>query len=229
MRKKYKNELFQFLLSTKFGIDQFEIKEKQDYFKLESDFVVLKDTPFHFIIRNSNEDFEAFDCLYVNYAPGFPMSEILPSQDYFGFDSVLSQLKYWLESKVSAYLEDQEEPDLWEEFKNGNKTLNINNIDFDDQTIFNIDEKKQIELSLNELKLLIKNNLETTEEEQDLINARLDYLIDASKRLNKFDWKSLAISSLVSISVTLSLDTQKGHLLFELFKKVFSIIPMLLN
>lgn len=82
-------------------------------------------------------------------------------------------------------------------------------------------------MSINELKLLIQTNLKTTGEEQEVVAERLNYLIDASKRLNKFDWKSLAVSTLINISVALTLDTAKGHLLFELFKKVFSVVPMI--
>ena len=84
-------------------------------------------------------------------------------------------------------------------------------------------------MAIEELKLLIHKNLETTVEEQQVVNNRLDYLIEAMNRLNKFDWKSIAISSIMSISVALTLDTNKGQLLFDLFKKVFSIIPMLLK
>ncbi len=84
-------------------------------------------------------------------------------------------------------------------------------------------------MAIEELKLLIHKNLETTVEEQQVVNNQLDYLIEAMNRLNKFDWKSIAISSIMSISVALTLDTNKGQLLFDLFKKVFSIIPMLLK
>ena len=108
-----------------------------------------------------------------------------------------------------------------------NNSFKINEIDFYNRKAFNIDERKQIIMSINDLKLLINNSLNTSTEEQSLVNERLDYLIEASDRLNKFDWKSLAISTLISISITLSLDTQKEQLLFELFKKVFSLIPTL--
>jgi hypothetical protein len=84
-------------------------------------------------------------------------------------------------------------------------------------------------MAINELKLLIHKNMETSEEEQELVNNRLEYLIEAMNRLNKFDWKSVAISTIMSISIALSLDTSKGQMLFDLFKKVFSIIPMLMK
>jgi hypothetical protein len=120
-------------------------------------------------------------------------------------------------------------PTYGEEYKMGNKSFNINEIDFNDKSFFSSEEKRQVRLSLNELKLLIQTNLNTNKEEQEIVTARLDYLIEATDRLNKFDWKSLAASSLISIAIALTLDTKKGFLLFELFKKVFSLVPILTN
>ena len=107
--------------------------------------------------------------------------------------------------------------------------MSFREIEFENQANFNLDEKAQIKLAINDLKLLIHKSLETTEEEQILVNKRLDYLIDAVNRLNKFEWKSVAISTIMSISIALTLDTTKGQLLWDLFKKVFSIIPMLIK
>jgi len=61
------------------------------------------------------------------------------------------------------------------------------------------------------------------------IDDRLDYLTQAVDRLNKFDWKSLLISTIISISVALSFDTEKGKQLFNLFKQVFDVIPKLFH
>ncbi len=230
MRRKFKNEIFQLLLSSEYGIDRFDFKE-QPYVKddsLPTMIIEVKNTPLYFTIRNSRDDFELFDFQFIRYAPHFPLTGFYPELDFVGSDKIIDSLKGWLDSTVKLYFEDEQEPDLWEEFKNGNRTINLNEIGFESQTNFSIDEKKQIELSINELKYLIQTNLNTTQEQQVIVNNRLDYLIEASKRLNKFDWKSLAISTLFSISIALSLDTEKGHMLFELFKKVFSIVKMLM-
>ena len=52
-------------------------------------------------------------------------------------------------------------------------------------------------------------------------------LVCYSGTMNKYDWKSLAVTTLISISIALSLDSAKGQLLFILFKKVFSAVKML--
>jgi hypothetical protein len=84
-------------------------------------------------------------------------------------------------------------------------------------------------MSINELKLLIHQNFNTSQEQQKLVDDRLNYLIDSTNRLNKFDWKSVSISTMLSIVTTLTLDVEKGRQLFVLFQKVFSIIPLLVG
>lgn len=125
---------------------------------------------------------------------------------------------------IKEYELDEFEPDLWSEYKNGNNSLNFNDIDCNDKDLFSISERKQISMSINELKLLINKNFETSVEEQNLINERLEYLINSTKKLNKFDWKSLTLSTVIGIATTLTLDVEKGKLLFELFRQVFSTI-----
>lgn len=228
MRKKHKNELFQLLASTKYGINRFELIEDTSS---PRPLIIIdyKNTPFQFTARNSSDDFELFDYQFVKYAPSFPLSGFVPVDSYISFPKLLERINRWLDKDVSDFYEDQEGTDLWEDFKSGNKSLNLDEVDFGNKSEFSLDEKQQIKLSLNELKLLIHRDLETTEEEQKIVTDRLDYLIEASGRLNRFDWKGLAASSLVSLSIALSLDTEKGRLLFELFKRVFSIILMLTN
>lgn len=227
MRRKYKNQLFQLLASSKFGIEGFDILESQEIDGHPADVIYLNDTPFHFIIRNNPEDFNLFDVSYIQYAPEFPRSDIFPPSDYINFDIVCTFLDDWLARHISEFFLDKEEPDLWAEFRNTEKTTYLNEIDFDSQSNFSYDEQRQIELSLKELKLLISTSLKTSNEQQELVNARLDYLIEATKRLNKFDWKGIALSAILSISTALSLDTNKGQLLFELFRRVFTSIRLL--
>ena len=228
MRLKHKNKLFKIIQDSGLGVEHFDINEGETD-KVPFLIISYKDSPFQFIIRNSDDNFDLFDCKYTKYGPNYPLSQFEPETGYSDFEFLSGEFLWWLTNVLSPYIEDLNEPDLWEEFKKGNKSFDFNKINFDDKSSFSLDERAQVKLALNELKLLAQKALSTNEKEQEIINARLDYLIDASNRLNKFDWKSLAVSSIISISVALSLDTQKGHLLFELFKKVFSNIPLLMH
>jgi len=219
MRKKYKNQLFDLITKKGYSPDDFTLKEEGGEGKTT---IFYKKTRFYFIIRNSSESYDEFDYSFVRYAPDFPVSAIFPQQGWDSFNSVLQVFSNWLLYNIQEFEADEFEPDLWSEYKKGNSSLNFNEIDFSDKSNFSESERKQVSMAINELKLLISKNFDTIAEEQILVNERLDYLIESSNKLNKFDWKSLVISTIIGIATTLTLDVEKGKLLYELFRQVFS-------
>jgi ribosomal protein L17 len=228
MKKKYKNELFNFINSTSLGVESFDIIEtSEDDFLITK--ILYKNTPLIFTIRNSPESFDSFDYKFVKFSPTYNETSFYPENSWLSFLDVFESFKEWVNNHVMEFLDEIHVPDLWTEYNKGNRTLNFKEIDFDNHDSFNFDEKKQIAMAINELKLLIHKQIGTTQKEQKLVDQRLDYLIETSKRLNKFDWKSVAVSTLMSISIALTLDSGKGKLLFDLFKEVFSVIPMLVK
>ncbi len=222
MRKKHKNELFNQIKELGLMPDDFTLVE--NFENQYNTIIKYKDTPFYFSLTNSQDSYEEFECYYTQYAPEFPVSQIFPERNYALFSSILDIFIFWVKNHIKEFEFDEFEPDLWSEYKNGNTTLNFNEIDFNDKTLFSIHEKKQISMAINELKLLINKNFETTIEEQKLVGERLEYLIESTKKLNKFDWKSLVLSTVIGITTTLTLDVEKGKLLFELFRQVFSTV-----
>jgi hypothetical protein len=227
MLKKHKNQLFDLIIQNGLAINQFEIEHVNE----TSSIINFKESPFTFTILVSPKNYYEFRCSYKLFNPTFT-SEYFPSEYsviFVDFEKLCLQFAKWINNEIKAFIEEQNGMDLWNEYLNGNKTLNFETIDFGNKEPFTIDERSQIKMAINELKYLIKNQLETNEAEQQLVNDRLDYLIEASARLNKFDWKSLVISTLISITITLSLDTAKGQLIFNLFKKVFSSLPKLVD
>jgi|WetSurMetagenome_2_1015567.scaffolds.fasta_scaffold43449_4 hypothetical protein len=223
--KKYKNELLQILLDN--GIDKNKLIKKesvtQDKFKYFT--IYIKDTPFYFILKNNPDNFDLFLCEYNLFKANYPPSFI--KDKWRIFIDIKPYIKHWIK-EVKEYFDELTTIDLWEQLSSSSKILHIGEIDFDNKENFNEDEIKQIKLSLNELKLLIGRNFELQEEEKKTVNNRLDYLTEASNRLNKFDWKSLLINTVLNIIIALSFDSQKGKQLFELFGKVFSFTSQLL-
>ncbi|MFH1639569.1 MAG: hypothetical protein ABIB93_04575 [Chloroflexota bacterium] len=95
--------------------------------------------------------------------------------------------------------------------------------------LFSDEEKRQIRLCLNDFRLLIMQNFRPHKEALESIDARLKYLSDAMDKHNKFDWKGIAINTVIAIAVALSLNHEQGIRLFQLFGKVFSNILYLLS
>jgi hypothetical protein len=225
MRKKHKNEIFHKIKELGFTPDNFTLHDDVEN-ELTCN-IKYKDTPFVFSVSTSTYSYNEFEWQYILYAPGFPISEVFPERDYSDFSALLTSVNYWINNHIKEFEVDEFEPDLWSEFKNGNNSLDFNIIDFNDKGLFSAHEKKQISMSINELKLLINKKFETTIEEQKLISERLEYLIDSTKNSNKFDWKSLVLSTIIGIATTLTLDVEKGKLLFELFRQAFTSVRSL--
>jgi hypothetical protein len=72
-------------------------------------------------------------------------------------------------------------------------------------------------------------NFGSNDDQLAIIDKRLKYLEESLNRLNKIDWKSLAFTTLISISTTLALDNEKTKMLLTLFKKAFEAILHLLK
>jgi hypothetical protein len=75
----------------------------------------------------------------------------------------------------------------------------------------------------------VYQNYKTTKEQRDYVEERLEYLSNAVDRLNRFDWKSLAISTVVGIGINLAVDTQTGPMLMRLLEQAFHASGYLLR
>jgi hypothetical protein len=124
-------------------------------------------------------------------------------------------------------MEDQTTIDLWAEYKKGKEYLNVENIDYADFSFFSEDDKLQINLAIVELKLLIPQKFPMSSDQLVLINRKLDYLVESSNRVSKTDWKGIFITTVLGMIIALSLDTEKGRQLWELFLNAFKLIRLL--
>lgn len=220
MLRKYKNGLLDVIRAAGYDPADFDVTDEADLtFTL-----VFKKAPFTFIIYNDPENHHGFDVSYTQFAPGLEMSDRDPAEDYAHIDFVYAQLERWLKKDISEYFEDQSTPDLWEQISNQRALTPSGDIAQDEFEPFTEEEKIQIRLGLAEFQLQIKESFEPNEEQLERIEARLDYLSGALDRLNRFDWKSTLISTTMSISIALSLDTHQGQLLWALAKNVISTV-----
>ena len=59
------------------------------------------------------------------------------------------------------------------------------------------------------------------EEQINALNNKLDNLITLAKEMNKFDWKSLFIGTIISIIIQLSVTPENAKSIWEIIKQVF--------
>jgi len=181
-----------------------------------------------FRFRNHSENPDSFDCFFERYSPGYPTPVSVgpvPPENYWKFEEAEREFMEWLETDVKAYLNDSLMPDLWgllEEQKRASTSPRSI-----DTSLFSEAERDQLRVSLDTFHLLIVERFHPTEVQEEAISEQLNYLKRAVDRLNKFDWKSVAMSSLISISVALCLDTNSGRKLYGLFQQAMSaVVPL---
>ncbi len=182
MRIKYRNEIFNLLNNSGIRIENFEIDESSVQ-GVTTTTIFYKESPLKFMINSSPDDFDKFSFQFVNFDPKYSKTSLFPLFGFIDFNALMKHINDWVINHVKKLFEDQNEPDLWKEFKNGRKSLNFDSINFDDRFNFTENEKKQIQFSVNELKALIQKKFNTTKPQQKMVNERLDYL--------GFPWKLL--------------------------------------
>jgi hypothetical protein len=194
--------------------------EEKAYFIIE-----LRNSPICFAFRPSVNTFDEFFYRHSLFSPDFPLTMARHLPD---IESLRNAFKSWLGGVVQPYLDDTTTPDLWQLMENTRSDTILDAESLDYSKSFSEDEKTRIRLSIDEFRLLIVNTFDPHKKELDAINNRLKYLSDAMDKHNKFDWKGIAISTVISIAVTLSLNPDQFNQLVQLFKNVFSTVIYLL-
>lgn len=225
MLRQYKNSLLKFIEQRQLDPNLFQAEESDDGMMFT---IQLKDSPFRFDTVNDPEDFHSFACSYTEYKPNFPVSEWIPHEGFTTSEGLYVFFEHWLDSHVAFYRLEQTEPDLWERIIIQEQHVNGAALLAADMDFFSNEEKVYIRSLIDGLSKEIVKALQPTTDELKTINTRLEYLSDSVDRLNKFDWRGVAISTVAAIVLALALDAEKGLLLFNLFKQVFSEVIVLL-
>jgi hypothetical protein len=229
MLNKYKNSFFEVLLGNNKSPSDFNVKDEEDGNRF---IIQYKKSPMRFNFLQSATSFRHFHCYYSLFKPQFPIKHATIDKNHVLIGEALNIFDEWLNNELELfinYLSEMNEPNLWDQLKNQDTFLSGADITENDLSEFSIDEKVQIRLSINEFKFKLIKDLKPEPDEIKIIENRLNYLSESLDRLNKFDWKGVALNTLITISITLSLDTEKGKLLFEMFKRAFSVMLKLIN
>ena len=143
------------------------------------------------------------------------------------FEDLGQAFESWLKVHASEYIDDKATPDLWTTFHEHPHDVEPD-LGYDTEP-FEAAEKEQLRMAVNDFRATLHRQLDPSGEEAASINARLDYLSDSLDRLNRIDWRGLAVSTVMSISVALTLDTERCRQLMSLFKQVFQSVTLLMK
>jgi hypothetical protein len=228
MLKRDKNGFIDIITSNGFDPSQFKRYEKDDVDNHPGFIVQLVNSPLFFLARTNSEDFHKHDSRFVKFGPNFSKSEYFPEKLWCQIEDIYEHFEYWLKKHVRIYIEEIDIPDLWEQLE-GNYQFDADPLRGRSTESFTKPEKEKIRASLNHFRNLIEVEYSPSQDQLEAINDRLNYLSESLDRLNKVDWQGIAISSVISISIALSLDTEQGKNLFYLFKQAFTAALELLK
>lgn len=107
------------------------------------------------------------------------------------------------------------------------KLSTITDKEYVDSDNFTLNERETIKLALNEIKGLINERFATTDYHIEVIDSRIKYLTEGVDRLNKTDWKGIFINTIISLTIALSLDAEKGQELYNLFVQFIQVMPLI--
>ncbi len=160
---------------------------------------------------------------YCVYSPG--EHKFIEENFSSDWSSELRHVAYWL-----LYLKREiDTPDPWEEIE---KYIPGGKIDLEDERAnnpFNFSQVEHITRSLNKLKEEIIGKYELEEKQKEVIQNKLDYLIDRAKKVGRIDWKNIFISTIITLSFDLAMNPEQVNLLWSLVKSCFGGFILLGN
>jgi hypothetical protein len=226
--KVYKNALFSLFDPLCLDPNFFEIQDGIDSTDRPFTKILLKESPLQFTIRNDPESFHKFDWDFTIFDPGYHLRPAIIS-NYVDSKKLVVAFADWLNNHVIPYINEHKDIDLWEQIEPQKQFLNGRKISEDDVQPFSEEEKIKVQNSINKFRVLLLREFNPTKEKIDIIDNHLDYLTEAVDRLNKIDWRSIAITTLITITIALTLDTEQGKIVFGLFQQAFSYFIQLLH
>lgn len=223
MLKKHKNLLLGIIKEK--GLDPKLFHGEDKMIDDENMFVIeLVNSPMFFAVRNLETYFDVFSYHRTLFRPGFAKIQFGGNVDRLQYD-----FGEWLDNHTRLYIEEKVEPDLWESIALHEPLVTGAKLVSEDTDLFSDDEKVLLRMSINEFRLLVIKNFKPSADELKVIDDRLEYLSNSIDRLNKIDWRSVAITTLISISIALMLNAEQGRLLLDLFRQVFTSVLYLIQ
>jgi hypothetical protein len=99
------------------------------------------------------------------------------------------------------------------------KEVREEKLDFDgeEESSFTTEEKRQVKVKVDTLKINIVNLNILPPEQLKLIEGKLDEVLDKMDKMDKSTWKTFCIGTFVAIMASLSLSPERGNKVWHLF------------
>lgn len=196
--KSQKNEVFSAIGDA--GLDPSEFEWSEVKTKWKGNGV----EPIQQLTHRPTGYYFAFDRYQISANPrSLPSNLAAAEMDHERMNTwhgVLKAVSVWALIVRREYLE----PDLWE-LSQSDKKLVVTQISDLDNTGFTAEEQQRLASSIKELREFLLASATQTDTQRKFIEARLQHLEEASGRLGRKDWITLAMGTLTNIVVGVSL------------------------
>jgi len=223
--KTQKNEVFEFIESTNLETANFSWTnvESSNHSNLLVPRLNHRDTRFYFqfdLGGKRGSHFGVEEKHYCEFSPGkfVPISRQFPGS----WNGQLGHFVQWL-----GYLKREiEAPDLWAEMEKYKTTVSIA---LPEQLLnepISANEAEKISEQLFSLADKIEKQFELTNEQNQFVRSKLNYLAEAAKRQRSMDWAHTLIGVSVTIAMGLALAPDQAKELWELMRRLGELIHL---
>ncbi len=210
LKTSQKNHLFDAITDSDFGVAMFQSQEITDWQTATSKFIIRVNThDFSFEISDSHGKY------LLEFSPG--VDRYNEEERVSDWDMVRNEFDAWLfrlEDEVNV-------EDKWTAFEKLIEDTSLQN----DTTIandkFTIPEYLALQEKIGLLKIDL-SKLDLLPAQLNLLTDKLDIVLDQTKHLGKFDWRSFFVGTMISVILQLSLSQDQGKAIWQLIKKLFS-------
>ncbi len=139
-----------------------------------------------------------YGCLFALYTVYFSPGDfsLHANQRVLDWDQSISAVSAWLRNLKREI----DAPDLWASLTQEMELLGLESSEASNAP-FGLEEQAQIKRAIDEIRVYITSTYCLAEEPLRRVHAKLDYLIDASTRVGRIDWKNIFVSSLIALAL----------------------------
>jgi hypothetical protein len=202
LQKWKKNEIFEAIKAVELNPRDFDLNDEQVEVRIKH-----KSSESYFLIGGDPS----------HYAGRYVVGDGPDWQfDAYSWQAVIPRIRRWL----GEVKRDIETPDLWAELQREIELLlGANSVDVTENTRFTPDEQEEIALRLQEFSEFARRTYSLSEAQTRALDAKLDYLVDAARRLGRIDWRNVVAGVILGWLLAAALPPDSARDMFlQLFR-----------
>jgi hypothetical protein len=204
-----KNDLFDYIETIGLSPNLFEFNEPKS---MDSGKTIIrfKNSPFHCaFFMHPDKNVVIITCS--------PSEDLYEKQDWI--DTAWPSLKLKITGWLRYLQREIQQVDKWARLAQEVSRINIPSNDDNDK--FTASEYAEIKIKMSRFKSELKY-IDLTPLQIEILEQKIDYLMDKAETLGKFDWKSLFIGTIISIIIQLGVTPDNAQAFWDLIKRIFN-------